>query len=1258
MPPQEAHLRYVASPSLSGELLRQSLSEFTRTQICHVSLVVVLFGFNSHDYEEDEEIPIREGKLCYAAVTRSEVILLDRQHLQGLSLSPVAPSYDDLYRASPDRPQPMACSIPFTVIDTLCIDPDREDHFELLMREDRKRGFPACFILSSVHRKAFCEALRALFDTYFIEAAIRDDAISADGKPDASRPDRPASRDPDRVRFSVVSTGSVHSSSHIRTLGIDFDEHEEMAPPSWQHPAEQFFDALPEKYQGKIFHRAGYMFCAPDTDPASVPEGELGEWVDPANGMFGNRATGTFRYQTPYDEGRGLTLHQRKFLQVAVCPEKAISPCSSILRGRDLRGHNPGRAVGKNTLHELLHGRDDCDDADFHLWAESVGRAVAMNECRLYDHIDYCEPQRLVHLKKMNPVGDKASWVAFKMHMVTPTREIGLIACRRKCIPPYFDTFQDIVFLLYGPCASGPAPGALLPPPLTVGFMSELELMVDTLSPTVVPLPWHYAHGPHLHLNHPTYADQLVLQARMNALLNNLMLYQWLSTRAWLSSVPGEAPGLFPTTEFLGSACWKLARGFANAILVRVSHREERLQWAERMGVVVEGIGAEAAVLLQHTVQNGTGGSHPEEGKMDTEIKDTGSEDGSQIDARRSRVNGQFSSVDRQLAVDDPMDIVERMCTEFVVAQQSLRVHLPNITRTTYTAEEEWRGRVSQYLVYCIDDGVFPGALNVKRLLNVITGNMIRAPLISYETAAKLERVVDFLLYLKRRCGRALDLPTYWSPEKQEEALAANTFAAQLRPGTQKHTDHVSQYASLASSAPAARSLEGKTHLYDYDPSLTLLQKFRDPTLMTNFTCNEHLMVLLLDTNYIEYLENSALNTSEHSDASVLPQVLTALLMKDYNVALVRAVCNKIILNQIQYDGFIPALIALSRDGSVHAAIYSLRALTFLARTFPLVIYEYGGVAIGMWHIYMSRNEDLLDAALDMTLELVTNQTIHLFGQTAFIRKLVDLLKPRVGQQLRYRSGLLQKACSLILKFSQVPSLLSLCLANHCHKELIDILKRGAAAYQPILLHVTACMGQLYVNAGSQILGVPSETAQHDAIVLVHSLAGFCSREHLRLCLNLLIILQYLLRLPKGYYSRLTPTRYNKLGGLVHTPPDPAFEKRTLILQHLVEEENLESILDELVKTASGEEERTETALELSGAIQVIDGRKQVTVGEGAAGPKEDWLLGRRMVAKNCKEKARWFRARINFAKDAKSWNVVAIWQTDKNKQFLAIPKA
>lgn len=82
---QATHLAHTSAPSLTGELLRQALSEYLRTQVCHVTQVVVLYGWNHHGLEPDEEIPITAGKLCYAAITQCEVILIDRQAIGKVS---------------------------------------------------------------------------------------------------------------------------------------------------------------------------------------------------------------------------------------------------------------------------------------------------------------------------------------------------------------------------------------------------------------------------------------------------------------------------------------------------------------------------------------------------------------------------------------------------------------------------------------------------------------------------------------------------------------------------------------------------------------------------------------------------------------------------------------------------------------------------------------------------------------------------------------------------------------------------------------------------------------------------------------------------------------------------------------------------------------------------------------------------------------------------------------------------------------------
>lgn len=94
------HIGYAACPSLTGELLRQSLSEFLRTQILYVTQVIVLAGFNQHQLTHDDDIPITDGKLCYAALTQCELILIDRASIGQLSLSPIATSFEEILKNS------------------------------------------------------------------------------------------------------------------------------------------------------------------------------------------------------------------------------------------------------------------------------------------------------------------------------------------------------------------------------------------------------------------------------------------------------------------------------------------------------------------------------------------------------------------------------------------------------------------------------------------------------------------------------------------------------------------------------------------------------------------------------------------------------------------------------------------------------------------------------------------------------------------------------------------------------------------------------------------------------------------------------------------------------------------------------------------------------------------------------------------------------------------------------------------------------
>jgi len=77
--------------------------------------------------------------------------------------------------------------------------------------------------------------------------------------------------------------------------------------------------------------------------------------------------------------------------------------------------------------------------------------------------------------KRMNLVGDLASYSCWAVHLRTPQRDVGVIAVRRKFIPPVGDTYQDIFIVLHDDVGIEAANM----------FMSGVERHVDTLSPLV-----------------------------------------------------------------------------------------------------------------------------------------------------------------------------------------------------------------------------------------------------------------------------------------------------------------------------------------------------------------------------------------------------------------------------------------------------------------------------------------------------------------------------------------------------------------------------------------------------------------------------------------------------------------------------------------------------------------------------------------------------------------------------------------------------
>ena len=69
----------------------------------------------------------------------------------------------------------------------------------------------------------------------------------------------------------------------------------------------------------------------------------------------------------------------------------------------------------------------------------------------------------------------RAAYACWAVHLRTPQLDVGVIAIRRKFIPPIGDTYQDIFVILHDDVAiDDPAI-----------FMAGLERQADTLSPLV-----------------------------------------------------------------------------------------------------------------------------------------------------------------------------------------------------------------------------------------------------------------------------------------------------------------------------------------------------------------------------------------------------------------------------------------------------------------------------------------------------------------------------------------------------------------------------------------------------------------------------------------------------------------------------------------------------------------------------------------------------------------------------------------------------
>ena len=111
--------------------------------------------------------------------------------------------------------------------------------------------------------------------------------------------------------------------------------------------------------------------------------------------------------------------------------------------------------------------------------------------------------------KKMNLVGDLASYACWAVHLRTPQLDVGVIAIRRKFIPPIGDTYQDIFVILHDDVAIDEP---------TI-FMSGLERQADTLSP-LVRVPFY---------------DDTITRVKADALLYDEDSFSWFHSEGIVS---------------------------------------------------------------------------------------------------------------------------------------------------------------------------------------------------------------------------------------------------------------------------------------------------------------------------------------------------------------------------------------------------------------------------------------------------------------------------------------------------------------------------------------------------------------------------------------------------------------------------------------------------------------------------------------------------------------------------------------------------
>jgi len=290
-------------------------------------------------------------------------------------------------------------------------------------------------------------------------------------------------------------------------------------------------------------------------------------------------------------------------------------------------------------------------------------------------------------------------------------------------------------------------------------------------------------------------------------------------------------------------------------------------------------------------------------------------------------------------------------------------------------------------------------------------------------------------------------------------------------------------------------------------------------------------------SSYIEDLEY------RYDVPTAIPYLFAALLHKDYNLELIRAVCWKIV--DANYDNalLVPPLVRLLREGSLYAKIYAVRALSVMAAKRRQAIEQMGGLGLVMWHIYISKSCALLEACVQLVVNIIPSRNLpatipKCLQRADFSKQLILFIQKRCGTQERYSHNLIRLVSSLIYKLATSPQIIGILLNSKCHHHLIKIIVNEK--YASLLLEATAALGGIFLNGGTLLDGISSRKSAQHATDLALTLRIYTNSSKLQLCLNILIALRSLVSLhtiDRSYSS----TQYWK-----------SFDGRLKILHHLV----------------------------------------------------------------------------------------------------------